>query len=104
MCNLRAFDIVECIDDTPVLKQSRTMPELRRLYRVASIRRAGDGYSIRLLELTPDCYAGGTCGCGNCGWDSSRFRLVHRIDKLAAFRAMLDMSNAEGKPVSEPIN
>jgi hypothetical protein len=94
MCEFQATDIVECIDDTPVHKQSRTMPQCGRLYRVHSVRHSGDGYSIRLRELTPECYRGGPCCCGNCGWDSGRFRLVDRPTggRLALFHSMLRQS------------
>ena len=94
MCDLRAFDIVECVDDTPVLKESQTMPEAGHLYRIRSVRKIGNGYSVRLLELTPDCHLGGPCSCGHCGWDSGRFRLTHRPDKLAKFREMLNVKEA----------
>ena len=92
MCDLRASDYVECIDNIPVQANSRTMPELRRLYTVESVRPVGDGYSIRLNELEPDCHSGGACGCGECGWDSTRFRRVYRPtpDKIAALTALLD--------------
>lgn len=105
MCELKAFDLVECVDDTPVLKQSRTMPAAGQLYHVASVKRVGDGYSVRLLELTPDCYIGGPCACGNCGWDSSRFRLAHRPDdELAVFHDMLDTIERTEAPISEPVD
>jgi hypothetical protein len=91
MCEFRASDIVECIDDTPVLKESRSMPEAGRLYRVASVRRVGDGFSIRLVELTPECHLGGGCNCGNCGWDSRRFRRVTSAEeaKRSIFQELL---------------
>lgn len=104
MCHLQAFDIVECIDDSPVLKQSRTMPDMGRLYRVESVRPVGDGYSVRLLELTPDCYAGGSCACGSCGWDSGRFRLIHRPDRLALFHAMLENREQHLAPIPESVD
>jgi hypothetical protein len=92
MCHVQVSDLVECIDNTPIHKQSKTMPELGQVYRVDSVRLAGDGYSVRLVELTPDCYKGGGCTCGHCGWDAARFRKIYRPDdnKLAVFRAMLD--------------
>src|SRR5436309_4993728 len=91
MCDLQALDVVECIDDSPVLKQSTVMPEAGRFYRVQSVRRVGDGFSIRLFELTPGCHRGGPCNCGNCGWDSRRFRRVARQhqDRLAVFRSIV---------------
>ncbi len=105
MFDLRAFDLVECIDDTPVLTISRTMPGLGQHYRVESIRRVGDGHSVRLIELTPDCYMGGTCLCGHCGWDSSRFRLVRKLgdDRLATFHEMLGQTDHPAWP-KEPVN
>jgi hypothetical protein len=36
------------------------------------------GRSVRLKELIPTCHLGGSCACGDCGWDSSRFRKVYR--------------------------
>ena len=33
---------------------------------------------MRLKELTPSCYLGGVCACGDCGWDAGRFRKVYR--------------------------
>ncbi len=71
-------DIVECIDDTPIRPESRIMPSLGGLYAIASIRPVGDGHSVRLRELTPSCYLGGVCACGECGWDARRFRKVYR--------------------------
>ena len=104
MCELKAFDIVECVDDTPVQTQSRTMPVAGLLYRVQSVRRVGDGYSIRLSELTPDCYRGGPCSCGSCGWDSGRFRLAHRPgDKLALFHEMLHTNERHRAPIFASI-
>jgi hypothetical protein len=92
MCDLKPLDIVECIDDSPILKQSTTMPQAGRLYRVQSVRRVGDGFSVRLLELTSECHLGGPCHCGSCGWDSGRFRRVaHQSeDRLAVFRELLE--------------
>lgn len=78
MSDIAAGDMVECIDDTPALVESRVMPELGALYVVTSIRPAGDGHSVRLKELTPSCHLGGPCACGGCGWDAGRFRKVHR--------------------------
>lgn len=54
------------------------MPVLGALYVIASIRPVGDGRSVRLRELTPSCYLGGTCACGDCGWDAGRFHKVYR--------------------------
>jgi hypothetical protein len=91
MCSFKPHDFVECIDDRPLYKQITTMPELGRLYTVESIRPVSGGWSVRLNELTPDCYRGGPCSCGHCGWDSTRFRKVYRPtkDKLAELRALL---------------
>lgn len=93
MCELRPGDLVECVDNVPVYKQSRIMPELGRLYTVDALRVSGDGYSVRLRQLTPECYKGGICRCGECGWDSRRFRLVYRpsSDKLAVFTSLLQL-------------
>ena len=105
MCDLKAFELVECVDDIPVLKQSKTMPEAGRQYHVASVKRIGDGYSVRLLELTPDCHVGGPCACGDCGWDSGRFRrILRQNDRLAKLRAMLKTSKRKQSPASEPVN
>ena len=102
MCDLRALDVVECIDDTPVLKQSAIMPKAGHLYRIQSVRRVGYGFSVRLFELTPECHLGGPCNCGNCGWDSGRFRLAQRReeDKLSVLRALL--KKMETPPVVVP--
>jgi hypothetical protein len=78
LCDLLTGDIVECIDDRPVLAESRVMPVLGGLYTVSSVRPVGDGYSVRLKELQPSCHHGGPCACGGCGWDCGRFRKVHR--------------------------
>ena len=76
------------------------MPKLNQVYTVESVRRVGDGYSVRLVELTPECYLGGPCRCGSCGWDAERFRRVYRPDdeKLDVFRAMLKV-----RPDLEPV-
>lgn len=95
MSHLRASDVVKCIDDTPLHQQSTTMPSLDRTYTVESVRPVGDGFSVRLVELTPDCWQGGPCACGACGWDASRFRRVRpiRTEQLDVFRAMLGSEN-----------
>ena len=92
MCDFQARDLVECIDGSPVLQQSRAMPELGQRYYVESVRKVGDGYSVRLFEVLPECYLGGPCTCGNCGWDAARFRLVRRFsrDKLGVLRDLLE--------------
>jgi hypothetical protein len=92
MSHLRPSDVVKCIDNTPIHKQSKTMPSLGRTYTVESVRAVGDGFSVRLVELTPDCYKGGPCECGCCGWDAGRFRRVPTVDRdrLAVFHAMLE--------------
>jgi hypothetical protein len=77
MSDITRGDIVECIDDEPRRPESQIMPALGTLYTVASIRPVADGYSVRLRELTPSCYLGGVCACGDCGWDATRFRKVH---------------------------
>jgi hypothetical protein len=71
-------DIVECIDDRPSWPETRVMPDLGALYSVTSIRPVAGGRSVRLKELTPTCHLGGPCACGECGWDSGRFRKVYR--------------------------
>ncbi|MBV8682514.1 MAG: hypothetical protein JO111_06550 [Caulobacteraceae bacterium] len=78
MIEITAGDIVECVDDSASRPESRIMPELGRLYTVASIRPAGDGHSVRLKELKPSCHLGGVCVCGQCGWDATRFRKILR--------------------------
>lgn len=88
MCDFHCLDIVECIDGSPVCSESKVMPKEGRLYTVAGLRRVDGGYSVRLKELTPTCYLGGPCGCGDCGWDAARFRKVYRPDE-AMLRAML---------------
>lgn len=80
MTEITAGDIVECVDDTPGRPESQVMPDLGALYVVTSIRPLQDGHSVRLKELTPSCYLGGLCACGQCGWDVGRFRKVYRPD------------------------
>jgi hypothetical protein len=107
MCELRALDVVECVDDIPVQKESTIMPRRGTHYRVQSVRGVGDGYSVRLMELTPECHSGGPCNRGNCGWDSSRFRRVSRSDQqaLALLRAMLNepVASFEETPAGELV-
>jgi hypothetical protein len=93
MCDFRAGDRVECIDDRPLRPESRSMPALGMIYTVASVRAVGDGFSVRLREIIPTCHRGGDCGCGRCGWDSQRFRLVYRPDdsRLEVFRQLLKL-------------
>ena len=78
MSDIRAGDLVECIDDTPSRPESQIMPDLGALYTITNIRAVGDGASVRLKELTPSCHLGGVCACGDCGWDAGRFRKVYR--------------------------
>ena len=78
MSDIRAGDLVECIDDTPSRPESQIMPDLGALYTVTNIRAVGDGASVRLKELTPSCHLGGVCACGDCGWDAGRFRKIYR--------------------------
>jgi hypothetical protein len=73
-------DVVECVDDRPSRPESLIMPELGALYTVATLRAVGDGHSVRLEEMRPSCRLGGVCACGDCGWDSGRFRRVGRPD------------------------
>jgi len=88
MLEFRSNDIVECVDDTPLRAETRVMPGIGRLYTVAKVNPVPGGYSVRLKELTPTCYLGGPCACGECGWDAARFRKVYRPNH-AALRAMV---------------
>ena len=78
MSDIAAGDIVECIDDRPSRPETQVLPDLGNLYTVSSIRPLGDGHSVRLRELTPTCFLGGRCACGDCGWDAGRFRKIYR--------------------------
>lgn len=78
LSDIAAGDIVECIDDRTRQPDSLIMPRWGGLYTVTSIRPAGDGFSVRLKELTPSCHLGGPCACGSCGWDAARFRKIYR--------------------------
>jgi len=91
MLDLRSGDYVECIDNRPLFPISTIMPDIDRLYTVEDIRFIAGGYSLRLNELDPSCQLGGTCTCGNCGWDARRFRRVYRPDprNLEPFRELL---------------
>lgn len=80
MTEITAGDIVECVDDTPSRSESQIMPDLGALYIVTNVRTVQDGHSVRLKELTPSCWLGGVCACGDCGWDADRFRKVYRPD------------------------
>ena len=92
MCDLKTSDFVECIDNKPAGRKRRTMPELGRFYTIESVRPVGDGYSVRLNELAPDCRKGGVCKCRKCGWDSGRFRKVYRPspEKIAVLTDLLN--------------
>jgi hypothetical protein len=81
MLDFRRGDIVECVDATPVLAESQVMPSEGQLYLVASVTPAGEGHSVRLQGLSPTCYLGGACACGQCGWDAARFRKVYRPNR-----------------------
>lgn len=70
--------------------ETRVIPQLGQLYIVSCVRCVGDGYSVRLKELTPTCYLGGPCRCGECGWDAGRFRKVYRPND-ATLRTMLKL-------------
>ena len=87
MSDIKTGDIVECIDDTPRRVESRVMPAWGALYTVTTLPTLEDGASVRLKELTPSCYLGGPCACGECGWDIARFRKIHRPgpELLASF-------------------
>ncbi|HEX5265093.1 MAG TPA: hypothetical protein VFW13_16300 [Phenylobacterium sp.] len=87
MSDIKSGDIVECIDDTPRRAESQVMPAWGALYTVTALRALEDGASVRLKELTPTCYLGGPCRCGECGWDIGRFRKVYRPgpELLASF-------------------
>lgn len=76
MSRFQSADVVECIDDVPVRPETRVMPRRGERYTVTRTRAIGDGWSVRLLELQPTCHLGGPCRCGECGWDSSRFRKI----------------------------
>jgi hypothetical protein len=91
MLDLMPGDYVECIDNRPIFSISEIMPDTDRLYTVEDVRLIAGGYSLRLNELAPSCHMGGTCTCGDCGWDARRFRRVYRPDSrhLEPFRAML---------------
>lgn len=78
MSDIRSGDIVECIDDTPRHVESQIMPTWGGLYTVTSLRTVEGSGSVRLKELQPSCYLGGSCACGECGWDAARFRKVYR--------------------------
>ena len=88
MCDFTALDLVECIDDQPARPETTVMPQMGRLYTVDCVRPVGDGHSVRLIELDPTCHLGGTCACGDCGWDARRFRKVYRprstVESLSA--------------------
>lgn len=103
MCELKANDLVECIDDDPTHLNSLNMPERGRRYTVASIRPAGDGHSVRLAGLVPECRRGGPCDCGECGWDARRFRRIYRpkAANLDVFRRMLEQK-VEPDPAWSP--
>jgi hypothetical protein len=105
MCELKACDFVECIDNKPAGRKRRTMPELGRFYTIESVRPVADGYSVRLNELAPDCRRGGTCTCGKCGWDSSRFRKIYRPspEKIAVLTALLDVTELVDEPKASSI-
>ena len=105
MCDLKSCDFVECIDNKPARKWSRTMPELGRYYTIESVRPVADGYSVRLNELAPDCHRGGACTCGECGWDSSRFRRIYRPspEKIATLTALLDAPELVDVPNTDSI-
>ena len=102
MCNLKTADKVVCINNTPTLTRSGAMPELETVYTVESVRQVGLGFSIRLVELAPECHAGGSCRCGECGWDSLRFRKAVRRggSKLAIFHALLE-STRPARPLGQ---
>jgi hypothetical protein len=78
MSDIQYGDIVECVDDKPRHVESQIMPSWGALYTVARVRRVEGAGSVRLKELTPTCYLGGVCRCGECGWDIARFRKVYR--------------------------
>lgn len=93
MCHILQFDRVLCIDNRQIFSESNAMPNLKQVYTVDMVRSVGDGYSVRLVEITPECYKGGPCSCGECGWDAGRFRTIYRLDDSAldVFRAMLSV-------------
>jgi hypothetical protein len=91
MLDLRPGDYVECVDNQPDIPISMIMPNIDRLYTVEDVRFVAGGYSVRLNELAPSCYLGGSCTCGDCGWDARRFRRVYRphARNLEPFRKLL---------------
>ena len=91
MLDLKPGDYVECIDNRPQSSISTIMPDIGRLYTVEDVRFIAGGYSVRLNELAPCCFQGGTCTCGECGWDARRFRRVYRPHSrnLEPFTALL---------------
>jgi hypothetical protein len=102
MLDLRPGDYVECIDNCPHFPISTIMPDTDRIYTIEEVRFIAGGCSIRLNELAPTCNKGGSCACGDCGWDARRFRRVYRPDprNLELFQAMLHMP----KPaIADPI-
>ena len=94
MSQFQSADVVECIDDTPIHAETRVMPRLGERYTVTRTRAVGDGWSVRLLELHPTCHLGGPCRCGECGWDSARFRKCEPLD-------LVEQTAAKGVP--EPV-
>jgi hypothetical protein len=78
MSDIKNGDIVECIDDMPRHAQSEVMPTWGALYTISGLRSVEGSASVRLKELTPTCYLGGPCACGQCGWAIERFRKVYR--------------------------
>lgn len=100
LTDIAAGDIVECVDDTPSRPETRIMPDLGALYTVTSVRAVQDGKSVRLKELTPNCWRGGVCACGDCGWDAGRFRKVYRPDGAFIASLLQDIPEfAQGAPV-----
>lgn len=102
MLDLKPGDYVECVDNQPDLPSSTVMPEADGLYTIEDVRFVAGGYSVRLNELAPGCYQGGTCTCGNCGWDARRFRRVYRPEprNLEPFR---DMLRAPKPAIADPV-
>lgn len=68
---------------------------LSRLGLIGGNNGQGRSFMSHLRALTPDCWEGGPCACGACGWDASRFRRVRpiRTEQLDVFRAMLGSEN-----------
>lgn len=103
MCNLKAGDMVECIFAGKIHQWSKkVMPVEGQRYTVESVRPLGDGYSVRLHELIPHCNDDKPCKCGNCGWDSTRFRKINPPKKELP-SVLTDLLLVPDRKVLEPV-